>query len=167
MAREHLELLLLQEGDTHNIRTKQAKPLPIPRTCEYTIACDGEEEQGSKQVVLKREDQNIMVITIEEMANHECCVRKKMRNTTETNIPIEGAHEQIASNEAKEDIRRFEEGKQISVVIISTPIATQPIAIKKTLKVEERDIERVKMTNSTCWRHFNKSSGTIIWDGHN
>lgn len=79
MAREHLELLLLQEGDTHNITTKQAKPLPIPRTCEDTIAGDGEEEQGSKQVVFKRDDQNIMVITIEEMANHESCVKKKKK----------------------------------------------------------------------------------------
>jgi hypothetical protein len=57
--------VLLQEGDTHNIATEQVDPLTILKTCEDTITCDGEEGQGSKQVVLRNEDQNTMAIATE------------------------------------------------------------------------------------------------------
>jgi hypothetical protein len=43
MVGEHLESLLLQEGDTHSITPKNVEPLLIPRTCEDIVVCDGEE----------------------------------------------------------------------------------------------------------------------------
>jgi hypothetical protein len=41
MARAHLELLLLQKGDTNNIVTEQTEPLPVPRINENVVVGDG------------------------------------------------------------------------------------------------------------------------------
>lgn len=41
MAGAHLELLLLQEGDTNNIVIEQAEPLQVPRINEDVVAGDG------------------------------------------------------------------------------------------------------------------------------
>lgn len=132
MAGEHPELLLPQEGDTHNIAIEQVDPVPILRTCENIVTSDGEEGQGSKQVVLREEDQNIMAITAKEMANQKYFVTKEMHNTMELDISIEGAHEQIESNEAKEDKKKFEEGNRVTMAVILAPITTQPIVVEKT-----------------------------------
>jgi hypothetical protein len=56
MAKEHLKLLLQQEGDIHCIAIEYAKPLPTPRTSEDIVVGDGKDEQGSKQVISKGED---------------------------------------------------------------------------------------------------------------
>lgn len=78
MAGEHPELLLPQEGDTHNIAIEQVDPVSVLKTCENIVTSDGEEGQGSEQVVLREEDQNIMAITAKEMANQEYFVIKDM-----------------------------------------------------------------------------------------
>lgn len=127
MAGEHPELLLPQEGDTHNIAIEQVDPVSVLKTCENIVTSDGEEGQGSEQVVLREEDQNIMAITAKEMANQEYFVIKDM----ELDISI-GAQEQIDSNEAKEDKKKFEEGNIVTMAVILEPITTQPIVVEKT-----------------------------------
>lgn len=46
MVGEHLELLLLQEGDNHNIAPQHVTSLLVPKTWEDIVASDGDKEQS-------------------------------------------------------------------------------------------------------------------------